>query len=312
MSQARFAVVPSVYLFFLREHAMTGQSEVLLQLRRGTPYMDGWWACGAAGHVERGESALAAAAREATEELGVFVQSDDLDLVAAVHRTCALDDPIEERIDLFFAVRHWEGEPSIQEPDKAERVRWWPLSDPPEHVVPHEAQALDVVRSGSGPSVLTRGFDQRLTLVAAVGSNGVIGDGAGMPWHLPQDLRHFKQVTSGGTMVMGRRTFDSIGRALPGRRSIVVTRDLSWSAEGVVVAHSLAEALLIAGDCEVFVIGGGDIYTQTIEIASRLEITEVNQAPDVSVRFPVIDPEHWHEVDRDSHDGFDFVTWERR
>ncbi|MGB3684366.1 MAG: dihydrofolate reductase [Ornithinimicrobium sp.] len=311
MSAARFSVVPSVYLFFVREDP-AGEQEVLLQLRRGTPYMDGWWACGAAGHVERGESVSAAAIREAREELGVEVDAADVEPVATVHRTCALDDPIEERIDLFFAVRQWHGEPSIAEPDKAEQLSWWPLADPPHDVVPHEAQALAVLRSGARPAVISRGFEQTLTLVAAVGRNGVIGDGAGMPWHLPQDLRHFKQLTTGGTMVMGRRTFESIGTALPGRRSIVVTRDPAWSAQGVVVAHSLAEALLIAGDVEVFVAGGGDIYAQTINLATRLEITEIDQAPDASVTFPSIDTQRWREVTREPHEGYDFVTWRRR
>ncbi len=312
MSAARFSVVPSVYLFFVREDPASGEAQVLLQLRRGTPFMDGWWACGAAGHVERGESAGAAAIREAREELGVEVEPADLEPVATVHRTCALDDPIEERIDLFFVVRRWHGEPSIAEPDKAEQLRWRPLADPCNDMVPHEAQALMVLRSGADPAVIDRGFGQTLTLVAAVGSNGVIGDGAGMPWHLPEDLRHFKQLTTGGTMLMGRRTFESIGGVLPGRRSVVVTRDPAWSIEGVVVAHSLAEALLIAGDTEVFVVGGGDIYAQTIDLATRLEITEVDQAPSASVTFPPIDTQRWREVSREPHEGFDFVSWRRR
>ncbi|MGB5952660.1 MAG: dihydrofolate reductase [Ornithinimicrobium sp.] len=314
MSTPRFTVVPSVYLFLLREDPATGQPHVLLQVRRGTPYMDGWWACGAAGHVERGESAAAAAVREAAEELAIAIDPGDLEQVATLHRTCALDDPIEERIDLFFAVRQWEGEPSVAEPDKAEQLQWWPICKPPEHLGPHEAQALDVLRSGRGPRVLSRGFEQSLTLVAAVGTNGVIGDGAGMPWHLPDDLRHFKQVTSGGTMLRGRRTFDSIGSALPGRRSIVITRDPHWQADGVVVAHSMPEALLVAGDTEVFVIGGGEIYAQTIDVASRLEVTEVAQSPQEAnaVLFPTIDPGRWRESERVEQDGFDFVTWCRR
>ncbi len=144
-----------------------------------------------------------------------------------------------------------------------------------------------------------------------MGRNGVIGDGSGMPWHLPEDLRHFKRVTNGGTMLMGRTTFDSIGTALPGRRSIVITRDPRWHADSVEVAHSMAEALLIAGDGEIFVIGGGQIYEQTIDIATCLIVTEVDQSPDASVNFPTIDPTQWVEVDRETHDGFDFVTWKR-
>lgn len=310
MTQPRFSVVPSAYLFLLRE----GESgaEVLLQLRSGTPYMDGWWACGAAGHVEHGESVHQAAVREAAEELSIEINPSDLEPVATMHRTCAIDDPVEERLDLFFAVRNWRGEPTIAEPDKAADLRWWPLTDLPARMVPHEAQALRTLAHHEPPPVLTRGFEQRLTLVAAVARNGVIGDGTGMPWHLPEDLRHFKRVTSGGTMLMGRATFDSIGKALPRRRNIVITRDPLWHADDVEVAHSMAEALLIAGDGEIFVIGGGQIYDQTIDIATRLVITEVAQNPQASVLFPTIDPSHWVEVRRESHEGFDFVTWERR
>ncbi len=309
MTQERFVVVPSVYLFLVREGEQG--SEVLLQMRRGTPYMDGWWACGAAGHVEHGESALAAAVREAREELGIEIAPGDLRPVATMHRTNALDDPQEERIDLFFEVRTWQGEPHIAEPEKAADLQWWPLGGAPEGLVPHEAQAFEVLASGAPAAVLSRGFEQTLTLVAAVGRNGVIGDGSGLLWHIPQDLAHFKKVTMGGTMLMGRTTFDSIGKALPGRRSIVITRNRDWHADGVLVAHSMAEAMLIAGDTEVFVIGGGDIYRQTIDLAHRLDITEVDQAPDGSVRFPEIDRQTWAESARETHKGFDFVEWNR-
>ncbi|MGB6022520.1 MAG: dihydrofolate reductase [Ornithinimicrobium sp.] len=310
MTQQRFAVVPSVYVVLVRpsDHG----AEVLLQVRRGTPYMDGWWACGAAGHVEHGESVHAAATREAREELSISITAGALEPIATVHRTCALDDPVEERMDLFFAVRDWQGDPVIAEPDKAAELRWWPLHDLPANVVPHEAQALSVLARDTGQAVLSRGFGQTLTLVAAVAQNGVIGDGSGLLWHLPEDLRHFKDATMGGVMVMGRRTFDSIGKALPGRTSIVITHDRDWAADGVVVAHGLAEALLIAGDTEVFVIGGGEIYAQTIGSANRLDLTEVDQRPEGSVTFPPIDPEAWVETQRDRHEGFSFVTYHRR
>ncbi|HEY5150661.1 MAG TPA: dihydrofolate reductase, partial [Mycobacterium sp.] len=113
-----------------------------------------------------------------------------------------------------------------------------------------------------------------VTLVAAVARNGVIGADGGLPWHLPDDLRRFKALTMGHTMIMGRRTFESIGRALPGRVSIVVTRDAGWTAPGVTVAHSVEEALALAGpdaaaDAEVMVVGGGEIYRQTLELADR-------------------------------------------
>ena len=308
----RFAVIPAVYLVLLRE-ADDGSREVLLQLRRGTTYMDGWWACGAAGHVEQGETVLQGGAREAREELGIEVDPADLAIVATTHRTCVIPSGLEERIDLFVTARTWSGEPAIQEEDKAGDLRWWPLDDLPDKVVPHERRALESLARGEVGSFHALGFDQRLTLIAAVGRNGVIGDGETMPWHLPEDLRFFKDTTMGGVLVMGRGTWDSIGRALPGRRTVVVTRNKDWSAPGAEVAHSLREALMIAGDGEVFIAGGGQIYAQTIDHAHRLIVTEVDLEPPGTTRFPPIDPQVWREVDRlpGSGDVVGWVTYER-
>lgn len=308
------ALVPATYVI-LRREADSG-AEVLLQLRQGTPYMDGWWACGAAGHVEPGENFLAAGVREAQEELGVALTEGDLEHVATLHRTVALPDPFEQRVDLFVTATRWRGEPRAAEADRAAEVRWWPLSALPDRVVPHERRALEELAEGRRGSLLTHGFDQSLTLIAAVGRNGVIGDGSSMPWHLPADLRFFKETTMGGVLLMGRGTWDSIGRALPGRRTIVVTRQRDWAAPGAEVAHSLSEALLMAGDGEVFVAGGGEIYAQTIEHASRLMLTEVDLEPEGSTRFPAVDPAIWREMSRVPCSGDDavtaWVTWERR
>lgn len=312
MTGDRFSLIPAAYLILMREGAVG--PEILLQQRSGTGYMDGWWACAAAGHVEAGESVLAAAAREATEELGITVTPEALQPVTTLHRGGPLPDPVEHRVDMFFSARSWAGEPQIREHEKASELRWFPLADLPDRVVPHERLVLDQVAADAEPipAILTHGFAQQLTLVAAVGADGSLGDGENMPWHLPEDLAHFKRTTLGGVMVMGRGTWDSIGGALPGRRTIVVTRDRSWSAPGADVAHSLPEALLIAGDHEVFIAGGGQIYAQTIDHASRLIITEVEQTPGSSVRFPAIDPAQWREVSRDPRDGLSFVTYERR
>ncbi len=152
----------------------------------------------------------------------------------------------------------------------------------------------------------------RVTMIAAVGRNGVIGDGRTMPWHLPEDLRYFKRTTMGHPMVMGRRTFDSMG-ALPGRRSIVVTRQTGWQHAGVEAAHSLAEALELAAPAdEVFVVGGGEIYREAMPYAARLLVTEVARSPEGSVTFPPIDPAVWVETTREQREGFDWVTFERR
>lgn len=151
-----------------------------------------------------------------------------------------------------------------------------------------------------------------VVLIAAVARNGVIGDGAGMPWHLSEDLRFFKRTTMGHPMVMGRRTFDAMG-VLPGRRSIVVTRDRSWMHADVEVAHSLDEALALAGPADtVFVVGGGEIYRLAMPFASRLFVTEVPLEPDGSVTFPEIDAAEWREVSRVAGEACTWVTYTRR
>ena len=151
-----------------------------------------------------------------------------------------------------------------------------------------------------------------LTLVAAMGRNRVIGLDGDMPWHFSEDLKHFKRTTMGGVMIMGRKTFDSIGRPLPGRRTIVITRSADWSHDGVEVVHSLDQALTVAGsEAPVFVVGGGEIYAQSLPLATRLVLTEIDDAPDGDTFFPEWSREEWAETNRDTHDDLAFVTWER-
>ncbi len=152
----------------------------------------------------------------------------------------------------------------------------------------------------------------RVTLIAALGRNRVIGKDGTMPWHLPEDLKHFKALTMGHPMIMGRKTFDSIGRPLPGRRSIVITRDRAWRVPGVEVAHSFDEALDLAGPADrVFVIGGGEVYAVSLPFADRHELTEVDAEPEGDTWFPEWDPAQWREVARDQRDGYAFVRLER-
>ncbi|GAB3946686.1 type 3 dihydrofolate reductase [Kribbella albertanoniae] len=146
-------------------------------------------------------------------------------------------------------------------------------------------------------------------LIAAVGANGVIGRDNDLPWRIREDLQHFKQLTLGHTLVMGRKTYDSIGRPLPGRRTVVVTRQPDWSANGVQVVHTLEEALKEGGD--LYVAGGGEIYRQALPYADRLELTEVDQSPAGDVTFPAFDRSDWTETARDPHDGFSFVSYRR-
>jgi dihydrofolate reductase len=147
-----------------------------------------------------------------------------------------------------------------------------------------------------------------LVLIAAVADNGVIGQGGGLPWRLKSDLRNFRAVTLGKPVVMGRKTYLSIGRPLPGRTNIVVSRNRNFAAPGVVVAPSIEAALAAArGDAlrrsadAVAVIGGADLYAVTIGNADRLVITHVHLRPEGDTMFPVIDPVLWQEVERSEH-----------
>ncbi len=153
-----------------------------------------------------------------------------------------------------------------------------------------------------------------VTLVAAMGSNGVIGVDNALPWRLPEDLAHFKQLTLGHPIIMGRTTFESIGRPLPGRTTIVLTRDRDWSADGVLTAPDLDAALAHAKelDDDVFVVGGGQVYAEALErdLVDLLCITRVAQAPDGDTRFPAIDWDGWRPVSSIQHDGFEIVTYE--
>lgn len=151
-----------------------------------------------------------------------------------------------------------------------------------------------------------------IILIAAVGSNGVIGRDNDLPWRISEDWQRFKRITMDQTLVMGRKTYDSIGRPLPGRHTIVITRQSDWSVPGVQVTNSLDNALELAKTSDIFIAGGGEIYRQGLPLADRLEITEVDQAPDGDVTFPDIDPDDWQETARDKHEGFTFVTYSRR
>ena len=154
-----------------------------------------------------------------------------------------------------------------------------------------------------------------VTILAAVARNGVIGVGGGMPWQLPDEQALFKELTLGHVLVMGRRTFDSIGRPLPGRTTIVVTRNPQWQfpSEHVLRASSLPEALAAAAelDEEVFVVGGARVYAEALPGADRLALTFVDAEPDGDTFFPDVDWSDWAEVARRPGDGWVHVVYER-
>ncbi|MBK7722967.1 MAG: dihydrofolate reductase [Austwickia sp.] len=159
-----------------------------------------------------------------------------------------------------------------------------------------------------------RGY--RVTVVAAYARNRVIGAGGRMPWHVPEDLRHFKALTMGHPVVMGRRTFEAIGRPLPGRSTVVLTHDRHAAVDGVLVCHSLAEALDAAaglpGGDDVMVIGGAQVYRQALPVADRLELSEIPGSPEGDAHFPEIDPAAWKLVAATDHGSFRATSWARR
>jgi len=150
----------------------------------------------------------------------------------------------------------------------------------------------------------------KLTIVAALADNGVIGRAGTLPWHLPDDLRRFKTLTMGRPILMGRRTFESIGRPLPGRRNLVLTRGSKPLPAGVDVVASLAMALeQCAGDPELCVIGGADVYRQVLPRADRLELTRVHVTLAGDVVFPDFPRDEWREVARVEHPADDRHAW---
>lgn len=157
------------------------------------------------------------------------------------------------------------------------------------------------------------------TVVAAVTANGVIGADGDLVWRNREDLQRLKALTLGHTLVMGRKNYESIGRPLPGRRTVVVTRQEGWRADGVTVVHdtgpeldrALADIAREYADGQVFIFGGGEIYAQLLDRADAMEITEIGIALDGDVTFPAIDGAQWRETSREERDGFAWVRYER-
>jgi dihydrofolate reductase len=152
-------------------------------------------------------------------------------------------------------------------------------------------------------------------MVAAYGDNRVIGADGAIPWRIPEDFAHFKALTLGHTLVMGRATWDSIGRPLPGRTTVVLTRDLSWSADGALVAHSIEEALALAATLpgDTVIAGGTQVYTLAMPHATHQVLTEVHLSPPGDAVYPEFSLGEWREVRREPRPdlGLDWVWWQR-
>lgn len=159
----------------------------------------------------------------------------------------------------------------------------------------------------------------RVSLIVARAEDGVIGRANELPWYLPADLKHFKELTTGHTVIFGRKTFQSVGRPLPNRRIIVVTRDKGYQPEGVEVANALDEALAMAKGDEVFVGGGQEIYRAALPHASRVYLTRVHEEIAGDVYFPELDGSEWtlsqsehHEPDERNPFAYSFEVWDRK
>lgn len=160
----------------------------------------------------------------------------------------------------------------------------------------------------------------RLSLIVAMAKNRTIGINNTLPWRCPEDLKHFKALTLGHHMIMGRKTFDSIGKALPGRTTVIVTRNKNLSIEGCLIAHSLQEAInACAGDEEMFIVGGAELYAQSLNIADTLYVTEIQQAVHGDAHFPEFDQSEWQATSREIRAQelpqpleYHFVTYRRK
>jgi dihydrofolate reductase len=160
-----------------------------------------------------------------------------------------------------------------------------------------------------------------ISLVVAAATNNAIGKEGGMPWHLPNDLKHFKNVTWGMPVIMGRKTFDSLGKPLAGRKNIVITRQSGWKAEGAIAVKSIDDALFLVRESDVkeaMVIGGGEIFKTLFDKAKKIYMTRVEAEPEADTWFPAIEPNKWHLVSQQNHEAdekhnfkYSFQTWER-
>jgi dihydrofolate reductase len=180
-----------------------------------------------------------------------------------------------------------------------------------------EPRVHDTPAPAASPSSATR--QRRVALIAAVAKNSVIGAGNHLPWHLPEDLRHFRTLTTGHAVIMGRKTWQSIGTALPHRQNIVVSHQAGLRLDGALVAHSLEEALsLVVLPGPVFVIGGEAIYRSALPYAEVLHLTEIDRDFQGDARFPAFERRQWQEVSREAQEpvgtegfAYHFVTYER-
>ena len=150
-----------------------------------------------------------------------------------------------------------------------------------------------------------------IVIIAAISENNVIGKDGNLPWHIPEDLKRFKELTMGHPVVMGRRTFESIGKPLPGRNNIVITHNREYNPEGVTVFHTFEDVLAYKYP-KIFIIGGYSLFKEALQFADVLEITRVHRKVDGDVFFPDVDWDEWEEIERDDRSEYSFITYRRK
>lgn len=159
---------------------------------------------------------------------------------------------------------------------------------------------------------------RKLSIIVAMANNSVIGINNSLPWHLPEDLKRFRALTIGHHIIMGRKTYESLGRLLPGRTTVIVTRNKNYQIQGALIAHSLEQAISLCGDdSEVFLIGGAELYQTGLKLADKLYLTEVSLDVAGDAFFPEFDLSNWHEVAREAlvsekSISFSYVTYQRK
>lgn len=152
-----------------------------------------------------------------------------------------------------------------------------------------------------------------ISLIVAKSENNVIGKNGELPWYIPEDLQHFKKLTQGNTVIMGRKTYQSIGKSLPNRTNIVITRDRKFNCKDCIVVNTIKEAIRKSDrDKEIFIIGGGEIYKKSIIFADKIYLTQIHQTIDGDTYFPEIDISIWEEIERENNEGYSFLTYKRK
>jgi dihydrofolate reductase len=149
-----------------------------------------------------------------------------------------------------------------------------------------------------------------ISIIVAVSENGVIGKEGKLPWYIPEDLKHFKQLTSGNVVIMGRKTYESIGKPLPNRLNIVITREKNSVIDGCITVNSIKDAIRKAGtDKEIFIIGGGEIYKKSLKFADKVYLTKIHQTIEGDTHFPTLS-DKWKEINREDKNGYSFITYD--